>query len=165
MARSGVRIDGSKAGYSLFAISLFAISPPRQKRLAIRASLSRKSRAAVSIMMRRRRFAAAAKDPTDADWMIRMMVCMQEDTPASKSLETRRCRASPPRTIRIYGGLDCCFQFLGRAKGVVACGLLPFATLVGAAPFLMDRGRISMSVRVYLTIAATVEFFTVSLSS
>jgi hypothetical protein len=24
----------------------------------------------------------AAKDPTDADWMIRMMVCMQEDTPA-----------------------------------------------------------------------------------
>ena len=114
-------------------------------------------------MMRPGRFAAAAKDPTDADWMIRMMVCMQEDTPASKSLETRRCRASPPRTIRIYGGLDYCFQFLGRAKGV--CGLLPFATLVGAAPFLMDRRKISMSVRVYLTIAATVEFFTVSLSS
>jgi hypothetical protein len=26
--------------------------------------------------------AAAAKDPTDADWMIRMMVCTQEGTPA-----------------------------------------------------------------------------------
>ena len=25
---------------------------------------------------------AAAKDPTDADWMIRMMVCTQEGTPA-----------------------------------------------------------------------------------
>jgi hypothetical protein len=25
---------------------------------------------------------AAAKDPTDADWMIRMMVCVQEGTPA-----------------------------------------------------------------------------------
>ena len=65
--------------------------------------------------------------------------------------------SSIARTIRIYGGLDCCFQFLGRAKGV--CGLLPFATLVGAAPFLMDRRKISMSVRVYLTIAATVAIF------
>ncbi len=47
---------------------------------------------ALSIMMRVAAFAAitaeafadvaAAKDPTDADWMIRMMVCTQEGTPA-----------------------------------------------------------------------------------